>query len=351
MIAVGDAVRAADPTAKVVYVGTARGMEAQILAARGDDLELLPVAPLRGGGALGFAKGALRAARTLPLAASLVRRRRPDVVFSVGGYAAGPVALAARALGVPVTLLEPNSVVGLANRLLMPFVARAYTCFAEAERGVSQERVRREGVPLRRDFSPAPYRPEAGRFRVVVLGGSLGAAGLNAVAPEAFALLVDRVPHARILHQTGRGRDAEVAARYRESDRAAGRAEIVPFVDDVAVELASADVVLQRAGASSLAELCAVGRPSILVPYPFAAGQHQLANARALEAAGASVALPQAEASPERLADELARLADDPSRRARMAERARSLGRPGAAARIALDLLELAGRRGPRGEA
>ena len=127
MLAVGDAVRAADPGARVFYVGTARGMEAKLLPARGDDLELLDVAPLRGGGALGFARGVVRAAMTLPEAHRLIARRRPDVVLGVGGYAAGPVALAARARGVPVALLEPNSVVGLSNKLLSPFRLPAKT--------------------------------------------------------------------------------------------------------------------------------------------------------------------------------------------------------------------------------
>lgn len=345
MIAVGDAVRAADPGAEVFYVGTARGMEARLLPERGDDLELLDVAPLRGGGAAGFVKGALRAAAVLPEALRLLRRRRPDVVLSVGGYAAGPVALAARTLGVPVTLLEPNSVLGLANKLLAPFAVRAYTAFPEAERQLRPSVVRREGVPLRRAFDRATYQPIAGRFRVLLLGGSQGATALNAVVPEAFALLRARVPHATILHQSGRDRDEATRERYAAAGVPAGAARVSAFVDDVARELEDADVVVQRAGASSLFELCAIGRPSVLVPFPFAADQHQLKNARSLETAGAAVALPQVEASPARLAHELAALAEDPSRRSRMAERAAERGKPQAAAAIAADLLQLARSR------
>lgn len=345
MIAVGDAVRAADPGAEVFYVGTSRGMEARLLPDRGDDLELLEVAPLRGGGAKGFFKGAFRAAAALPDAVRLLRRRRPDVVLSVGGYAAGPVALAARTLGVPVTLLEPNSVLGLANRLLAPFAVRAYTAFPEVERWLRPSVVRREGVPLRRAFERAPYHPEPSRFRVLVLGGSQGAAALNDVMPEAFALLHARVPHATILHQSGRDRDLETLRRYAAAGVPDAAVRVSAFVDDVAIELVRADVVVQRAGASSLFELCAIGRPSVLVPFPFAADQHQLKNARSLEAAGAAVALPQDDASAPRLADELAGLAEDPSRRARMAERAAERGRPRAAAAIAADLLQLARSR------
>jgi UDP-N-acetylglucosamine--N-acetylmuramyl-(pentapeptide) pyrophosphoryl-undecaprenol N-acetylglucosamine transferase len=274
-----------------------------------------------------------------------VRRRRPDVVLSVGGYAAGPVALAARMLGVPVTILEPNGVLGLANKLLAPIAVRAYTAFPEAERSLRPSVVRREGVPLRRAFARAPYAPEAGRFHVVVLGGSQGAVALNEAMPGAFAALRARVPYATILHQSGRDRDAATRERYARAGVPGEAAQVEAFVTDVAGALERADVVVQRAGASSLAELCAIGRPSVLVPFPFAADQHQLVNARSLEAAGAAVALPQPEATPARLADELAALALDPSRRARMAGCAAERGRPGAAAAIAHDLIALAQAR------
>jgi UDP-N-acetylglucosamine--N-acetylmuramyl-(pentapeptide) pyrophosphoryl-undecaprenol N-acetylglucosamine transferase len=327
-------VRALDRSASVFYVGTARGLEAKVLPARGDDLELLDVAPLRGGGVKGFLRGVYRAAATLPAARRLVRRRKPDVVLSVGGYAAGPIAIAARAMGVPLAILEPNGVLGLSNRLLAPFIHRAYTGFGDLDAKLDREKIRKFGVPLRSAFSRTPYSARADRFRVLVLGGSLGAAGLNAALPEAIAILRASIPFATILHQTGRGR----AEATREDYRARGLdgvATVVEFIDDVAGALGDADVVIQRAGASSLAELCVVGRASVLVPFPFAADQHQLANARSLEAAGASRAIEQTEATAERLARELTDLARNPDGRTRMAERAASLGRPRAANDIA----------------
>lgn len=347
MIAVGDAVKAADPDARVVYVGTSRGMEARLIPERGDDLELLPVAPLRGGGLSGFLKGAFRATATMPEAIRLVARRKPNVVMSVGGYAAGPVAIAARALGVPVTMLEPNSVVGLSNKLLAPFVVRAYTAFADAERNLRPSLVRRNGVPLRHAFERIPYEPGPSHFRVLVLGGSLGARALNEAMPEAFARLFQAFPQSSIVHQTGRDRDVSTRAAYAAqgllpSDGEVGPVRVVPFLEGVAHEMARADVIVQRAGASSLAELCAIGRPSILVPFPFAADQHQLANARSLEKAGAAIALPQDEATADRLCAELSALVADPARRVRMAERAAAEGKPAAAAHVAADLLELA---------
>lgn len=344
MIAVGDAVRALAPDARVVYVGTARGMESRVMSQRGDELELMDVRPLRGGGLSGFLRGAARAAGSIPEARRLVDRLAPDVVLSVGGYAAGPISLAARTKGVPLALLEPNSILGLANRLLAPLVRRAYVGFPETERFFRPSIVLNAGVPLRKAFSPAPYVPSSDRLRVLVLGGSQGAKGLNETLPEAVALAAARLPALSVVHQAGAGRDDAVRARYVER-RVADRVRVVPFLDDVAGELAAADVVIQRCGASSVAELCAVGRAAILVPYPYAADDHQMHNARSLEAAGGAVALPEREATALRIAAELERLGRDGELRRRMAAASAGRGAPDAARRIAEDLLALARAR------
>ncbi|XXY46986.1 undecaprenyldiphospho-muramoylpentapeptide beta-N-acetylglucosaminyltransferase [Sorangium sp. So ce269] len=348
MIAVGDAVRAAAPDARVVYVGTARGIEVRVMGERGDSLELLNVLPLRGGGLSGFVRGAARAGRVLPEARRLVERLDARVVLSLGGYAGGPVSLAARSLGVPVAILEPNSVLGLSNRLLSPLVDRAYVAFPEATRALRPSSVRLFGVPLRRAFARAPYAPREGKLSLLVLGGSQGALALNDIVPRAIAQIAqgrERAVDLDVVHQTGRDREAAVRSLYAELGLAE-RARVVPFIDDVAEALAAADVVIARAGASTLAELCAVGRPSILIPYPFAADDHQLKNAQSVERASAAVAIAQADATEARLAGEIARLAAAPALRARMADAAAALATPDAAARVAADLLELA--RAPR---
>ena len=344
MLAVGDAVRAEDPGARVVYVGTPRGIEGKAIGERGDELFLLDVAPLRGYGVGGFVKGVTRAVLSIPEARPLVRRLRPDVALSAGGYAGGPIALAARLYGVHVALLEPNSVLGLSNRLLTPFAERAYVAFPEAERFLRPSIVRRLGVPLRRAFAPSAYAPKDGPMSILVLGGSQGAQGLNEVVPHAIARAFSAGADVQVVHQTGPGRDADVRALYEQLGVAA-RAIVRPFIDDVAAALTSADLVIGRAGASSLAELCAVGRASILIPFPFAADDHQHKNARSLERAGAAITLAQAEATSSRLAPEILALARDPERRARMARAALSLGRPDAAREVARDLIDLAARR------
>jgi UDP-N-acetylglucosamine--N-acetylmuramyl-(pentapeptide) pyrophosphoryl-undecaprenol N-acetylglucosamine transferase len=272
------------------------------------------------------------------------------VALSAGGYAGGPVALAARLYGVPVALLEPNSVLGLSNRLLTPFAERAYVAFPEAERHLRPGTARRCGVPLRRAFTPSERRAGSGPTAILVLGGSQGAKGINEAVPRAVAIAVGAGADVTVTHQAGRDRDAAVRDAYASLGIAA-RASVVPFIDDVAAALVDADLVIERAGASSLGELCAVGRASILIPFPFAADDHQSRNARSLEDAGAARAIAEAEATPERLAAAIAALASDPDLRARMARAARGLGRPDAARAVALDLLDLAAghaHRAPR---
>jgi UDP-N-acetylglucosamine--N-acetylmuramyl-(pentapeptide) pyrophosphoryl-undecaprenol N-acetylglucosamine transferase len=343
MLAVGAALGDVLPEVRVVYVGTGRGLEGRLVPEAGGELVKLDVLPLRGGGVAGLVRGAARAFAVLPEARSLVKRLAPRVVFSVGGYAAGPVALAAKSRGVPLTLLEPNAVLGFTNRLLSPLVSRAYLGFPETLAAFADKRASATGVPLRRQFACAPYRPSA-RPRILVLGGSQGAVALNDLLPRVFATLWDGGADFVVRHQAGR--DKEEATRASYGDRR--DVEVVAFIDDMAGALASAELVIGRAGAGALAELCAVGRPGLLVPYPHAADDHQRKNAESLARDGAAVCVPQLEADHPRLVRELAALIAGGDLRARMAERARARGRPDAAHVIARDLLGLAGLPGGR---
>jgi UDP-N-acetylglucosamine--N-acetylmuramyl-(pentapeptide) pyrophosphoryl-undecaprenol N-acetylglucosamine transferase len=339
MIAVADAVRALLPELRLVFVGTERGMETRVVPERGYELELMRVLPIRGGGVLGGLRGVARATALVPEARALVKRLTPNAVFSIGGYAAGPVSLAARSLGIPVALMEPNSVIGLANRLIAPLVQRAYTAFPESERHFKPGVVLRAGVPIRGGFGHAPYRPQLAAPRVLVLGGSQGAKSLNEAVPRALAQSASSVS---VVHQCGAAHEADARRLYAELGLEA-RAEVVPFIANMPAALAAADLVIGRAGASAVSEICAVGRPSLLIPYPFASGDHQRVNAESLVRAGAAVCLLSSEATPERIAAEISRLFADFARLSRMAQQATKLGRPEAAHAIALDLLGLAG--------
>jgi UDP-N-acetylglucosamine--N-acetylmuramyl-(pentapeptide) pyrophosphoryl-undecaprenol N-acetylglucosamine transferase len=337
LLAVADAVKALLPSARLVFVGTEKGMETKLVPERGYELNLVKVLPIRGGGVAGALRGIGRAAGSIPEGRRIVAQTAPDAVFSIGGYAAGPVALAARTLGIPLALMEPNAEIGLANRLIAPFVQRAYVAFPESKRYFKSSLTLQTGVPLREGFTPAPYTAPRGGLRVLVLGGSQGAKSLNEAVPRALSLLG---PSVEVVHQCGRAHEEAARALYAELGLGA-RARVRPFIDDMPAALAASQLVIGRAGAGAVAETCAVGRPSLLVPYPFA-GDHQKVNAESLAQVGAARWLSSAEATPERLATELRLLMNDPAKLSDMADSARRIGRPAAARAIAEDLLQLA---------
>ena len=325
---------------EVVFVGTDRGVEARVVPAGGWRLERLVVEPMKGGGPARALRGAAIAMRALFGAAGIVRRLRPRAVLSVGGYASGPATLAAALLGVPVAVLESNSTVGLANRLLAPFARRAFLAWEEAEPSFRARTVRRFGVPLRAGFAPVAYAPERARARVLVMGGSQGAAVLNERVPDAVARLVHDGRSVDVVHQAGSGRDDAVREAYARAK--VERVTVVPFIDDVARAIADADLVVARAGAGTIAEITAIGRPSILVPFPHAADDHQARNAESLARAGAAVCVRQERADAASLSTEIGRLLSDHAARSAMADAARSRGRPDAAREVARELLALA---------
>lgn len=325
---------------EVVFAGSPRGLEARVVPEHGYRLELLDVEPMKGGGPQRAIRGALVAAKATQTARALIRELSPAAVLSVGGYAAGPAALAGVSQRVPLAILEPNSTLGLANRLLAPFARRAYIAWSETRRHFRGEKAKLFGVPLRHGFAPRTYLPGSGMRRLLVLGGSQGAQALNEVLPRAIAN-VHRDLAFSVVHQAGRDREGAVRAAY--ADLGVRDVEVVPFLDDVAERMAAADLIVARAGAVTVAEISALGRAAIFVPFPHAADDHQAKNAEALEAVGGGVCLLQKDADEARLAREIMGLLTDDARRTRMADSARAHGRPDAADDIAKDLLQLAG--------
>jgi UDP-N-acetylglucosamine--N-acetylmuramyl-(pentapeptide) pyrophosphoryl-undecaprenol N-acetylglucosamine transferase len=349
-IAVVEELRRRQPELEVLFVGTERGIEARVVPEMGERLALIEVRPLKGRSLVRLAQNVLKLPGAASQALGILRRFRPDLVIGVGGYASGPVLAAAAATGVPTAVLEQNARVGLTNRLLSTVVGRAYVTFPETAATFRAARVRTSGNPVRRAFVDAARRAatdpdgfEARARRLLVMGGSQGAQALNRVVPHALAEagIADR--GIAIVHQTGATMRDEVARQYRELGL---DAEVVAFIDDMASAYSAAALVIARAGATTVAELCAVGRPAILVPYPYAADDHQGKNAEALERAGAARCIREADLDAVRLGEEVARLlSDEPARRA-MAAAARGLGRPDAAAAIVDDLIEWLEPRG-----
>jgi UDP-N-acetylglucosamine--N-acetylmuramyl-(pentapeptide) pyrophosphoryl-undecaprenol N-acetylglucosamine transferase len=339
LLAVARALQALMPELQPIFIGTDRGLESTLVPSAGYRLELLATAPFRGGGIGGASRGLLSVARTLPRARSLLLQHKPGAVFSVGGYAAVPIALGARLGGIPLALMEPNMTPGLANRLVGPVARRVYTSFEETAGSFPAAAVLRTGVALRPGFDPSPYewKTKGQVLRVLVLGGSQGARSLNDVVAPALSRI--KVPLS-IVHQVGRGNLIAFRQRYAELRRPG--ASVIEFIEDMASAIRAADLVISRAGAGAIAEICAIGRPSILVPLP-ASGDHQLHNAQGLERVGAAICLPAKRATVEALAEHIGELAQVPERLAGMAASATAWGRPDAANRVAHDLLTLAG--------
>jgi UDP-N-acetylglucosamine--N-acetylmuramyl-(pentapeptide) pyrophosphoryl-undecaprenol N-acetylglucosamine transferase len=266
-------------------------------------------------------------------------RRRPDLVIGVGGYASGPAVLAARTLGVKTMILEQNHFPGATNRWLAPRVDAVCVPSEAARRRLGGRGVV-TGNPVREAFTRIGPPPGGRELSLLVFGGSRGARSINRAMVEALPQLAAMQPPPRIVHQTGPEEVEAVRAAYAALP-ARMQAEVAAFLDDMPRRLAEADLVVARAGATSLAELAAAGRPALLIPYPHAADDHQRLNAEAVAEAGAAVWILDRELTGARLSAAVAELAGDPDRRRRMAASARALARPDAAARIADVALEL----------
>lgn len=327
---------------EAVFVGGTQGIEARAVPAAGFPFHAVDIRGVRGRGWRGWLGLGWRLPAAVARCMRLLRELQPDVAVGLGGYASFPAVLAARILGIPVVLLEQNARPGLANRVLARFADRVCTALPGASAGFPRHKVRLTGNPVRPlRRSGAAERGEG--FTLLVFGGSQGARRINDAVTEAAPELARRVPGLRIVHQTGRADAARVRQSY---ERRGVRAEVHEFIDDMAKAYAEADLVVCRAGAGTVAELAAVGRPAILVPYPHAVDDHQTANAEVLRRAGAAIVVPDADLTPERLVQLVSELCADPQRRARMEEAAHSAAVPDAAQRVLAVCRELVEARG-----
>jgi UDP-N-acetylglucosamine--N-acetylmuramyl-(pentapeptide) pyrophosphoryl-undecaprenol N-acetylglucosamine transferase len=329
------------PGAMVTFVGTAAGIEARVIPREGLTLETIRSAGLKGKSPVALLRGLL----LIPLSAldawQVISRRHPSVVIGVGGYSSGPVVAMAALRGVPTLLMEQNATPGLTNRLLSRIVRTAAVTYEESLATFGSKAFV-AGNPVRPEFFAAGGAPAAagGRTRVLVFGGSQGAHAINVAMAEAAPALAAAAPGVDVTHQTGE-RDL---AMVREAYAAAGlAARVEPFLYEMDREMRAADVIVCRAGATTLAELTAAGRAAILIPLPTATDDHQRKNADALVRQGAARMVDQKELTGARLAEELLTLARDGVARERMAAAARAMARPDAARVIVDKVLELAG--------
>ncbi len=327
-----------------VFVGTARGFENRLVPAAGFRLCHVPVVSWNRVSLRRRLASLLAAPRALAAAVALVLRARPAAALSLGGYAAGPLVVACALLDVPLVLLEPNATPGLANRLAGPAARRALLAHPRAAGFFRAATSRVSGMPVRSEFfRAAGHRPD-GPFTVLILGGSQGAARLNRAAVDAARIWSREGREApRIIHQTGERQLREVAAAYAGLGIGADTAA---FFDDIPARFAQADLVICRAGASVSAELCAARKPAVLVPFPFAADDHQRANGAALEAAGGALLVDDADWTGRRMAQVIASLSQNPERLAAMAAALAQLAPARATHDAATAVAEAAARAG-----
>jgi UDP-N-acetylglucosamine--N-acetylmuramyl-(pentapeptide) pyrophosphoryl-undecaprenol N-acetylglucosamine transferase len=323
---------------EVFFIGTERGMESRLVPDAGFELHRIEIGGLN---RVGRAQKLATLARLPFVTMSCLKfAAEADAVFSMGGYVAGPPVIAALLRRRPVVVMEPNAVPGFTNRRIARFVARALVNFSDTARFFPRGRTEVTGMPVREEFFRIRPRPCAAVPQLLVTGGSQGSRTLNRGMVQAWSVFRHRGLSVRIVHQTGA---AEYEAMRDGFARTGLAGEVVPFIRDMPAAFDAADVVVCRSGAGTVSELAAAGKPSVLVPFPFAADDHQLRNAEAMANAGAARLVPDAEFNGECLARVLAEMSPALEK---MGAAARKLARPGAAARAAEILEEVAAARG-----
>jgi UDP-N-acetylglucosamine--N-acetylmuramyl-(pentapeptide) pyrophosphoryl-undecaprenol N-acetylglucosamine transferase len=340
-LAVARALKARVPGVQVSFAGTAAGIEARVVPTTEFDLDLIRSGGLKGKSATAL----LRGFGLLPLSAldawRVITRRKPDVVIGVGGYSSGPMVAVAAARGIPTLLLEQNAVPGITNRLLAPLVKSAAVTYDRSLRYFGAKGFV-SGNPVRQEFLNVDDAAlDADNVRVLIFGGSQGAHAINMAMVEAAPRLATAAA-VSVVCQTGT-RDYDVVREAFQRSGVQGRVE--RFIDAMPREVGQAGLIVSRAGATTLAEITAAGRPAILIPLPTATDDHQRKNAEVLQAAGAADVIEQDQLTGALLASRILALAADPDRRTAMSAAAKRLAKPDAADRIADVVVELAGRR------
>lgn len=354
-IAVAEEFLGRDPVNEVLFVGTERGIESRAVPAAGYRLELISAAGIRGKGSLGKFKGAMMMLYGYAQSRRILKEFQPDLVLGVGGYASLPMVLAARGMQIPHFIHEQNAIPGMTNKLLARVVDRVFITLDESAKYFPEEKILLTGNPLRRQILDGRAQGSGAgdlenesltgsgtpvtepHFRLFVFGGSQGAHAINMAMVAALPFLKDMGKDVEITHQTGVNDHADVAAAYRS---AGFDARVSPFIDNMAAEYSRADLLVCRAGATTIAELTACGRPAIFIPFPHAVDDHQRRNAEALLKKEAGFMLLEQELSGERLAALIRELLAEPGLLRKTGRRAFELARLDAATIIVDEMLK-----------
>ena len=342
-IAVAEEFLKRDDQNRVIFVGTKRGIEHRLLGTLGYELKEIDVEGLKGRGMKALIKGLYAIPNSMLQSRRLIKDFRPDVVIGVGGYASGPAVMAAWLMCIPTAIAEQNALAGNTNRILGKFVNRVFLTYEQSKHQFAAAKVLVTGNPVRAAFAAGldhPQEKKAGR-QILIFGGSQGAAAINKTVVAMLPLLRDIKDRVRIVHQTGE-RDLEIVKKaYAEQGISAA---VSPFIVDMVSAYSSADLMICRAGATSLAEITAAGKASILIPFPFAADDHQTLNAQAMVEAGAAAMIRESDLTAEKLFSTVTSLLADEQKLRDMENQSRTLGRLDAAARIFDACMQLVSR-------
>ena len=323
---------------EVVFVGTKRGIEARLVPEAGFPLETIRSAGLKGMGGMKLARNTAKLFPAMLDSFGILRRHRFVAALGVGGYAAGPMMLAAVLRGLPTVVFEPNAEPGFTNRVLARMARRIATAY-EAPTKLWGSKAKLTGIPVRPEFFAIPPRAPAEPFHLLITGGSQGALVINRTLVDAADLLASQQNRISIVHQTGERDYNAVRVAYARREI---NAEVLPFIGNMAERFAQADLIVCRAGAITAAEVAAAGRAAIFIPFGHATDSHQLRNAQEMARAGAGRVIPEPELTPERLSSEIFSLLDQPGEIERQSCAARSLARPNAARDIVNMIEEVA---------
>ncbi|MEK6790271.1 MAG: undecaprenyldiphospho-muramoylpentapeptide beta-N-acetylglucosaminyltransferase [Deltaproteobacteria bacterium] len=329
------------PDARIVFIGGKGGIEEKLAPGLGYELRLLDVEGVKNRRGIRRIRALVKAVMAAVKAVGILREIRPDGVIGSGSYSSAPVVSAACLLGMKTAILEQNALAGLTNRVLGRFVDRVYIAFAEARRFFPMPRTVVSGNPVRREIlgrAPDEAIGKGDKFTILVFGGSQGATAINTAFVDATEYLTDIWPGLTVVHQTGKDGYDQVVRAYR---RKGLKVDVHMFIDDMAGAYRGADLAVCRAGATTLAELTALGVASILIPYPFASDDHQSVNARCMADSGAAVVIEQDKLTGAALAAAIKRFYGFPGELKAMREKARGMGRPSAAVTIADDFLKV----------
>ena len=342
-IAVAEEFIKRDPESRVIFIGTQRGIEHRLLGKLGYELKLIDVEGLKGRGWKALIKGVYAIPNSMWQSRMILRDFQPDVVIGVGGYASGPAVIAAWLMNIPTAIAEQNALAGNTNRILGKFVDKIFLTYEQSKNLFAAHKVTVTGNPVRAAFAVSQNRPgekKEGR-QILIFGGSQGAAAINKTVLAMLPLWRKMKNKVRVVHQTG---ERDLAAARLAYEQYGIEAEVSPFIVDMVSAYAASDLIICRAGATSLAEITVAGKASVLIPFPFAADDHQTLNAQAMVEAGAAAMIRESELTPDKLYAVVESLLNNDQALRDMELKSKKLGRPDAASGIVDACLQLAAK-------